>query len=384
MSARPSPQPTDRFVPRLIAWETTRACPLACRHCRAAAQAEPASDELSTEEGFRLLENIAAFASPTIILTGGEPMLRPDIYDLASHARDLGLHVVMAPCGLLLNDETAKRLIESGVRHISVSLDGASAASHDAFRGVPGAFEDSLRGIAAAKRAGLGFQINTTVTQHNVSELPAILDLAKALGASVFNPFMLVPTGRGRLIADQEITPQQYEETLVWLMEQQERQDIAIRVTCAPHYQRVLRQNGRAGAASHAPKGCLGGKTFEKGPRDTNGFAFYAACIQVREKVFSMAWKRCRIMRIVSSDDLHSHGDIFCRSGERANLIQRGGEGDQTITGNMAVGGFEANNSAQRSWLPDRTSRVASKSKRNKSRSYSCRRTSRGAAGYAI
>jgi len=214
VSAQPSPHPPDRFVPRLIAWETTRACPLACKHCRAAAQPEPASDELSTEEGFRLLENIAAFASPTIILTGGEPMLRPDIYDLASHARDLGLYAVMAPCGLLLNDETAKRLVESGVRYISVSLDGASAASHDAFRGVPGAFEGSLRGIEAAKRAGLGFQINTTITQHNVSELPAILDLAKALGASVFNPFMLVPTGRGRLIADQEITPQQYEDTL--------------------------------------------------------------------------------------------------------------------------------------------------------------------------
>lgn len=317
MSAQPSPHPPDRFVPRLIAWETTRACPLACKHCRAAAQPEPASDELSTEEGFRLLENIAAFASPTIILTGGEPMLRPDIYDLASHARDLGLHAVMAPCGLLLNDETAKRLVESGIRYLSVSLDGASAASHDAFRGVPGAFEGSLRGIEAAKRAGLGFQINTTITQHNVSELPAILDLAKALGASVFNPFMLVPTGRGRLIADQEITPQQYEDTLMWLMEQQERQDIAIRVTCAPHYQRVLRQNGRADAASHAPKGCLGGKTFAfiscNGKVQICGFLDIACGDLRREGLnFRKIWEESEIFRRLRDPNSYTGRCGYC------------------------------------------------------------------------
>ncbi len=250
------------FLPKLIAWETTRACPLACKHCRAAANPEPDRDELSTAEGFRLLENIAAFAKPTIILTGGEPMLRSDIYDLAAHARDLGLNAVMAPCGLLLNDETAARLRAAGINHISISLDAATAEAHDAFRGVPGAFAAALRGLEAAKRAGLGFQINTTVTQHNVAELPAILDLAISLGASVFNPFLLVPTGRGRLISDQEISPPDYEKTLRWFAQQQTRPDIRIRVTCAPHYQRILHQAGHAQTAAHSPKGCMGGKSF--------------------------------------------------------------------------------------------------------------------------
>jgi heme b synthase len=249
-------------LPKLIAWETTRACPLACKHCRATARPDPDSDELSTAEGFRLLESIASFAKPTIILTGGEPMMRHDIYDLAAHARDLGLSAVMAPCGLLLNDETAARLKQVGINHISISLDAATAEGHDAFRGVSGAFAAALRGIEAAKRAGLGFQINTTVTRHNVAELPAILDLAIALGATVFNPFLLVPTGRGRLIADQEIDPAEYEKTLQWFAAQQNRPDIRIRVTCAPHYQRILRQAGLGQAVAHAPQGCLGGKSF--------------------------------------------------------------------------------------------------------------------------
>ena len=232
-SADPSP-------PRLIAWEVTRSCPLACKHCRAAARPAPYPGELTTEEGFRLLDNTASFAKPTIILTGGEPMLRPDIYDLAGHARKLGLPVVMAPCGLLVDDASAARMIEAGISCISISIDGATAASHDAFRSVAGALDGAVRGIQAARRAGLEFQINTTVTRHNLAELPAILDLAARLGAGVWNPFLLVPTGRGRELADQEISPEDYEKTLAWLADQSARASLRIRVTCAPHYTRIL------------------------------------------------------------------------------------------------------------------------------------------------
>ena len=253
---------TAAFVPRMIAWETTRACPLACKHCRAAAQPNAESDELSTDESRRMLRGIAALAKPTIILTGGEPMMREDIYELAAYARELGMRVVMAPCGLLLNDQTAARLVSAGIEHISISIDGLDAQSHDEFRGVPGAFDGALRGIDAARRAGLGFQINTTVTQHNVDQLPQIMELALKLGASAFNPFLLVPTGRGRLIADQEISAARYEETLLWLAGQQDRSDILVRVTCAPHYQRILRQTGRAAISERSPKGCMGGKSF--------------------------------------------------------------------------------------------------------------------------
>ena len=197
---------TDAPPPRLIAWEVTRSCPLSCRHCRAGASGAAYKDEFSTAECRRLLENIASFSKPIIILTGGEPMLRDDIYDIASHATKLGLPVVMAPCGMLLNDQTARRLVDSGIRRISISLDGATARSHDEFCGRAGSFDACLTGIAAAKRAGLDFQINTTVSRHNIDELGAILDLAVALGASVFNPFLLVPTGRGRQLADLELS----------------------------------------------------------------------------------------------------------------------------------------------------------------------------------
>ena len=164
-----------KHMPMLIAWEVTRSCMLACKHCRAAARPTPYPDELNTEECFKLLDNVASFAKPIIILTGGEPMLRPDIYEIAAHSTALGLRTVMAPCGAMLNDESVAKIMASGIRHISISLDGATAEAHDAFRGIEGAFASSLRGIEAAKRGGLEFQINTTITQHNLDDLPAIL-----------------------------------------------------------------------------------------------------------------------------------------------------------------------------------------------------------------
>jgi len=252
----------ERYLPRLVAWEVTRSCPLACRHCRAAARPTPYPGELTTDEGRRLVENIASFARPTLILTGGEPMLRPDVYDLAEHAHRLGLPVVMAPCGMLMDDEAAARLIASGIECISISLDGATAESHDAFRGVAGAFDGAMRGLEAARRAGLAFQINTTVTRLNLADLPAILDLAVRLGAVAFNPFLLVPTGRGKQLADQEISPEDYERTLQWLAGQSARRDIKIRVTCAPHYARILRERCGKGDRPLVSNGCLGGKAF--------------------------------------------------------------------------------------------------------------------------
>jgi len=274
--------------PRLIAWEVTRHCLLKCKHCRASAQPQASAGELTTQEFGATIDNIASFARPIIILTGGEPMLRSDIYEIASYAASKALPVVMSPCGMLVSDKTVAKIKAAGIRRISISIDGATAKSHDEFRGVAGSFDGCLRGIEAARRGGLDFQINTTISRHNVQELGAILELAIELGASVFNPFLLVPTGRGKELADQELSPQQYERTLHWLADQQARKDIRIRVTCAPHYFRILRQRPKAGGesagqsqpraagpqghshdmiAGPAPvlpfaTGCLGGKSF--------------------------------------------------------------------------------------------------------------------------
>jgi len=256
---------------RLVAWEVTRSCNLNCRHCRAAAEKGPYTGELSTDECEELLRNIAGFAKPIIILTGGEPMLRPDIYHIAEFGNALGLRMVMAPCGKLLTEDTCAKLIAAGIRRISLSIDGATATSHDSFRRVKGAFDSVMSGVSAARKAGLEFQINTTVTKLNIDELPAIFDLAIKLGAVSFHPFLLVPTGRGKELADQEIAPEDYERVLTWIYEHRTIAGISLKPTCAPHYYRILRQKEKLAGRSVAPethgldamtKGCLGGQGF--------------------------------------------------------------------------------------------------------------------------
>lgn len=258
-------------APRILAWEITRSCNLSCLHCRAAANCGPYEGELSTEECKNVLDNIASFAKPIIILTGGEPMLRPDIYEIAAYGTSLGLRMVMAPCGSLLTKESCRKLIDSGIQRISLSIDGKDAISHDRFRGEEGAFESVMRGIDAAKSVGLDFQINTTITKLNVDQLPEVFALAEGLGAASFHPFLLVPTGRGKALADFEIEPERYEEVLHWFYEQRDRSTMTIKPTCAPHYYRILRQREKEAGRVVTPethgldamtKGCLGGQGF--------------------------------------------------------------------------------------------------------------------------
>jgi len=210
---------SQEHVPRVIAWETTRRCSLRCKHCRGSARDENYGGELTTDECLKVIDSIAAFAKPILILTGGEPMARDDIYQLARHATDVGMRVVMAPCGHLITPETARQLKESGVMAISISIDGATAEAHDAFRGVPGAYERTIQGLQYAIDAGIPFQINTTVTKENVDDLPAIHDLAVSLGAAKFDVFFLVPTGRGSALRDLALSPTESEKALKWVLE---------------------------------------------------------------------------------------------------------------------------------------------------------------------
>jgi heme b synthase len=255
----------------MIAWEVTRSCNLNCIHCRAAASRGPYPGELSTEKSFQLIDEIAAMSSPVIILTGGEPLLRPDIFDIAAYGTGKGLRMVMATNGTLVDEATAKKMIKSGIKRVSVSLDGKDAPSHDAFRGEIGAFTGALNGIEAMKRAGMEFQINTTVTTANIKQLKEILDLAIRLGAVAHHIFLLVPTGRGRDLAEQAITAADYEETLMWFHKESVNCSIQLKATCAPHYFRIMHQNKvksaepkkKAGGHFHeSTRGCLGGISF--------------------------------------------------------------------------------------------------------------------------
>jgi AdoMet-dependent heme synthase len=256
---------------RLIAWEVTRQCPLQCKHCRGAAEDRAYEGELDTDECKKVLNGLTELGAPIVILTGGEPMARPDIYEIASYGSELGLRMVMAPCGMLMDRESTRRILKTGIKRISLSIDGADAETHDGFRQVPGAFESVLNAAALAKSEGLEFQVNTTVTRLNVEQLESIHDLAIEIGAVGFHPFLLVPTGRGKSMAHMEIEPAEYEAVLNWLYEKSLTSAIQFKPTCAPHYYRILRQReheaGReVTVETHGlnarTKGCLGGQSF--------------------------------------------------------------------------------------------------------------------------
>jgi radical SAM protein len=229
--------------PHVVAWESTIACNLACVHCRASAQTTPEPDELTTEEVFDLIDQLAEFDRPIFVISGGEPLMRPDIFDIAAYGTKRGLRVAVSPNGTLLTQAVVRRLSEAGVKRISVSIDGSTAERHDAIRGVPGAFDSAMAGLAHCREAGLGFQLNTTVMRQTRDDLPAVRDLAVRIGAEAWHVFMLVPTGRGKI--DDEVTPQEYEDILQQIYTMTQHSPIPIRVTCGPHFMRVVATNRR-------------------------------------------------------------------------------------------------------------------------------------------
>lgn len=289
---------------RLVAWETTRNCNLACVHCRASATMGPHQGELGTEEGLRLLDQIAEVGKPIIILTGGEPLLRSDIFDITRHGADLGMRMVMALNGTLITEKVAQQLVDAGIQRISVSLDGSSAETHDRFRQVEGAFEGTLRGIDLLKKVGMEFQINTTITKTNLDQIPKIQQLAIDLGAVAHHIFLLVPTGRGKYIVDQEIDAAEYEETLNWFYDQRQIAPLQLKATCAPHYYRILRQRAKKDGISvtferygldAVTRGCLGGIGFcfisHQGIVQPCGY-LDLNCGDVRQSKFADIWNQ--------------------------------------------------------------------------------------------
>ncbi|MEN6613180.1 MAG: radical SAM protein [Armatimonadota bacterium] len=258
----------------MVFWETTSACNLKCRHCRASATNNRPSDELTLQQSRELLCSIADFAKPVIVLSGGEPLVRPDIYDIASYGTKLGLRMVLATNATMLDAGSAKMLKEAGIQRVSVSIDGADAACHDAFRGVEGAFDSAFAGIGHLKSVEMPFQINTSVTRANINQLQQILDTAISQGACALHLFMLVPTGCGKQIPENEtISADEYERVLNWVYDSSETAPINLKATCAPHYFRVAKQrsrveSGEPRAKSHKghpfsaqTKGCLAGST---------------------------------------------------------------------------------------------------------------------------
>lgn len=230
--------------PMIAIWEVTRACALVCRHCRADAQTRAHPRQLSTEAGKALLDDIAGYGAPypIVVLTGGDPFERPDLPELVRHGTSLGLHVALSPSVTpRLTPDVLGELREAGAKAVSLSLDGANAATHDTFRGVPGVYDETLTAARWVREAGFRLQVNTTVTRATVLELPEVLQTVLDLEASLWSVFFLVPTGRGSAL--QALDARETEDVLHWMHDVSDL--VAVKATEAPHYRRIAIERAR-------------------------------------------------------------------------------------------------------------------------------------------
>jgi AdoMet-dependent heme synthase len=258
------------FKPFLIAWNLTKRCNLRCAHCYLSAGERDAGtvDELTTEECYRVVDGMARVNPASIVvLTGGEPLLRRDLADIARYATGKGMMVVVGTNGTLLTDARIRMLQEAGVMGLSISVDSLNPELHDNFRMLPGSLEGAMNGIRACLRNGLPFQVHTTASRMNYAEIPAIMDFAYRNKARVFNLFFLVCTGRGEEMSD--ITPEQYEQVLGYLVDAQERHPgMFIRSRCAPHFKRIAYEKNPESpitkAQGYEAGGCLAGTHYAR------------------------------------------------------------------------------------------------------------------------
>jgi radical SAM protein len=257
--------------PFVLVWELTQACELACKHCRADAEPDRHPEELTTAEGRALLEEARRFGEDQlVVLSGGDPLARPDTVGLVDHGSDLGLRMTLTPSGTAsLTPDRIQDLADAGLRRMALSVDGGSAAAHDEFRGEPGSFDHTVEAARETRAAGLPLQINTTVCAETVDELPAIRDLVADLGAVLWSVFFLVPVGRGRVL--DPITPERAESVMEWLLETADDAPFGIKTTEAPHYRRVAMERAGPGPAAAVAPDSIGRRT---GITAGNGFAF--------------------------------------------------------------------------------------------------------------
>ena len=263
--------------PFIATWEVTQACDLACVHCRASAQPDRHLMELSTAEGKHLIDQIAALKVPVFVLTGGDPIKRPDLFELIGHARSAGVRVSLTPSATpLLTRDIVVRLKETGLARLAVSMDGASAETHDAFRGMSGSSARTLDAVRWANEIGLPVQINTTFSRRNIAEIDAIVALMQSLKITLWSVFFLVPTGRGKL--NDLLTADEFEELFAKIYSLSKTAGFDIKTTEAQHYRRFLLQQKvaerKAGAGTlvtqekaedaigRAPRGLNDGKGF--------------------------------------------------------------------------------------------------------------------------
>ncbi len=302
--------------PFLVIWEVSQACDLACRHCRASAQPERNPNELSTVESLELLRQIRALGDPLMVFTGGDPLKRPDLFELLQASTDLGLRTTVTPSATpLLTEAAIDQFKACGVARMAISLDGPDAETHDEFRGVAGSFDSSLLALRHAARIGLETQINTTVTRHNRHQLDQMVEVVSREQARLWSVFFLVVTGRAQLSDD--LTAAEYESVFEFLYRTSLRVPFDIKTTEAQHYRRyVAQQRKRAGIAVLTPSGNAGGIARQAGINDGKGFLFIShtgeiypsgflpiAAGNIRQSPLAEAYRDSTLFRVLRDTD---------------------------------------------------------------------------------
>lgn len=312
--------------PFIVIWETTQACDLACVHCRACAQPLRSSLELSTDEAKRLIDEVASLDAPVFVLTGGDPLKRPDVFELVEYASTHGVRISLTPSATpLLTQEAIHKLKRCGLARLAISLDGPTAEIHDAFRRVPGSYDWTLRAVQWARKIGLPVQINTTITRHNLRYLDSMIALMEQLDIVLWSVFLLVPTGRGSTI--NLISAEEFESVFEKLHETSRRVSFDIKSTEAQHYRRFLLQRRteekRKGNGLSLPP-ALGTGTADgigrapRGINDGKGFVFISHLGEVFPSGFLPV--SAGNVRKQSLTELYRHSPLFVSLRDSANL----------------------------------------------------------------
>ncbi len=241
----------EEFVPKWIAWEITRRCNLNCIHCRSSSTMESEQGEFSFEDAKAFLDDVAKISKPTIVLTGGEPLLREDVFDIAAYGTEKGFRMCIATNGTLVDDYVCKEMKKAGIKIVSLSLDGSTAQVHDDFRKQPGAYEGVIRAAELFKKHEIPFLINSSFTKRNAFDIPNVYKKARELGAKAWYMFLVLPVGRGEEANAELLDKDEVNYWLNWHYELEKElilkgdKSILVRPTCAPHYYRIFMQNAK-------------------------------------------------------------------------------------------------------------------------------------------
>jgi radical SAM protein with 4Fe4S-binding SPASM domain len=267
--------------------------------------------DFSTEEAYRIIDDISGYAKPVMVLSGGEPLLRKDVFDIAQYGTDKDLRMCIATNGTLVTEEVCKNMKASGIKMVSLSLDGSTESVHDDFRSQKGAFAGVVDAADLFNKHGIQFLINSSFTKRNQDEIPKVYKLAKKLGATAWYMFMIVPTGRGEDIMSELISKEDYEELLEWHYEMEKKEkDILVRPTCAPHYYRVVLQKQKEDGekferrslkfSTGGSKGCIAGQVISLIDVDENVLPcsyFPKSAGNLKEQPFKDIWENSELFR---------------------------------------------------------------------------------------